>query len=116
MTAPPVSEVPTTADIDVHGAAAVLEALRAGFTAELADVPDCMEWAGGTTLAVATRQIRFGTGQVIAEPGDLLLVRRDPHRDEVRTLPPRDTAWMPRICCMAVLGPGQTEDVITGVM
>lgn len=113
---PLLSAAPATADISVHGAAAMLEALRAEFTAELPDVPDCAEWVDGTTLAVASRQLRFAAGRVIAEAGDLLLVRRDPHRDEVRTLPPRDVAWMPRILCIAFLREGDAEDVITAEM
>jgi hypothetical protein len=111
-----VSAAPTTADISVHGAAAMLIALRAEFTAETSDVPECDGWADGSVLAVACRRIEYGTGQVIAEPGDLLLVRRDPHRDRAGTMPPRDVAWMPRILTLHVLREGDAADVVTGAM
>jgi hypothetical protein len=111
-----ISAAPTRADIDVHGAAAMLEALRAEFAGELGDFPDSAEWLDGTVLAVARRQIRFGNGRVIAEPGDLLLVHRDPCRERVRTLPPVDVAWMPRVLTLAVLREGNADDVVTGAM
>ena len=111
-----LSAAPAEADLRVHGAAAMLEALRAEFTDELGGFPDSMQWADGTVLAVARKRIAYPSGRLLAEPGDLLLVRRDPCREHVRTLPPFDVAWMPRVLTLAVLREGDAEDVVTGRM
>ena len=107
---------PSVADLAVHGPAVMLTALRAEFDAEHAGQPEYSDWADGTVLAVTGKRITDVHDSVLAEPGDLILVHRDPCRENVATIPAHDVAWMPRAYVLARLIHGDAEDVITGAM
>lgn len=105
---------PTTADLAVHGPAVMLTVLRAEFAIEHQDQPEYAEWADGSVLAVVRNPVTDVHANVLAEPGDLILARRDACRSAVATLPPHDVAWLPRAYTFARLIHGDADDVISG--
>src|SRR6185437_11716876 len=96
MGKPSVPQPPTTADLDEHGPAACLAALREEFAEAHKRWDQYAGWTEGTVLGVATQRIGGHGTFVRAEAGDLLLVKRD------RYLPwigcrPDDVAYVPRV-------------------
>ena len=95
----------------------MLTALRAEFETEHADRPEqAAGWTEGTVLAVVRHQMLVIAGPGPHEPGDLILAQRDPCRETVATLPPVDSAWLPRTYAFARLIHGDADDVISGQM
>lgn len=105
-----MNAAPAEADLRANGAAVMLEALRAEHAAEHAGRGTWANWADGTVLAVARKRVTGGCW-LFAEPGDLILVQRDPCREAAGTLPPRDIAWSPRAYAFTRLEPGDADDI-----
>lgn len=110
MRQPFIPEPPTVADLAEHGSSACLAALREEFDELHKRWDQYRGWTEGTTLGVVT--CRFGGDGtfVRAEPGDLVLVKRDPYRALIGCRP-RDSAYMPRVAFNVSIAFGGVADV-----
>lgn len=79
-------EPPTVTNLEVHGAAGCLAALREEFTWHHSPWRQYRGWADSTALGVVRSRIGGGHTFVRAEPGDLVLVRRE-HGTRVAYVP-----------------------------
>lgn len=105
-------EPPTVADLAVHGPAACLAALREEFVGANKRWPQYRDWTDGTSLGVVRHRIGGGSTFVRAEPGDLVLVKRDGGRAGILVgLHRSDVAYMPRVGWNVSIGLGEVEDI-----
>ena len=96
MGKPSVPQPPTTADLDEHGPAACLAVLREEFTEAHKRYDQYAGWTEDTTLGVVAHRIGGHGTFVRAEPGDLVLVKRDRYRPWIGCRPD-DLAYAPRV-------------------
>ncbi len=102
---------PGTADLASRGPAACLAALRGQFAREHGSFPQYAGWEGKALLGVAARRIETRKGGLHAEPGDLVLVQREPRAGLWHGIEPHDVAWTPRSGWHVRLSYGDVEDV-----
>lgn len=102
--------VPDVDDLAEYGAAACLAALREEFAESVKQYPQYRSWTEGTTLGVARQRIG-DEGFVRAEPGDLLLVKRD--RSTWPGMTRNDRAYVPRLAggWVILLGYAFVDDI-----
>src|SRR6185437_9234150 len=111
MGKPSVPQPPTTADLDEHGPAACLAALREEFAEAHKRWDQYAGWIEGTTLGVV-RYRHGGDGTFVrAEAGDLVLVKRAPRPWYTSGLHANDVAYMPRIGWNVGIMLGGVDDV-----
>jgi hypothetical protein len=95
---PSVTDPPTIADLEEHGSAACLAALREEFTEHHKRWDQYRGWTDSTTLGVVTHRLGGDGTFVRAEAGDLVLVKRGRCRPwALSGLYPDDVAYMPRV-------------------
>lgn len=110
MRQPSVPEPPKVADLAEHGPLACLAALREEFHELHKPWDQYRGWIEGTALGVVTCRLGGDGTFVRAEPGDLVLVKRDPYRALIGCRP-RDSAYMPRVAFNVSIAFGGVEDV-----
>jgi hypothetical protein len=112
--APSHPEPPAAADLAVYGHAACLAALREEFEGLHRRWPQYRGWTEGTCLGVVRYRIGGGSTFVRAEPGDLVLVKRESRAGLVSGLHWSDVAYVPRAGWNVGIGPGAVEDITAG--